>query len=407
MSGGQDSLEVKPLESATGTNAGKSSLVSIEDMKPPDGGGMTQGGSTIFDSNGDPVESLKPDREDLNPSLVLTKVERASHLTSVTSLNINKSVGKKNSLRFRNHEGMLKSSGELQEPDGSSTIDKTFESVLGNSDTRRDIKTDTSDSSTMANTVPQSLTTNQLEVAELSILNSYAPTDSSNSKSFIKSDDGILNCTKSGEKSEEVDFARWTIVNVPNETDAAEPGSVRSTSSDLAVVRDDSRVLDGFTDPQLGSTLCDPVPVNSTKAEHPLTDSNEQSTELKLDSTIELISPLAGDDVDSKPTELRECTTENLGIVAAKTFNSKSHDVKMSEQERTELRSHRLRRLAEEFYEHVSLREVAKRLNMEEGNIDLLYRYWVLKRKSQFNRPLLTPKIEEGLGFFLKRLSVI
>ncbi|ELU08893.1 hypothetical protein CAPTEDRAFT_225697 [Capitella teleta] len=68
----------------------------------------------------------------------------------------------------------------------------------------------------------------------------------------------------------------------------------------------------------------------------------------------------------------------------------------MTEQQKTEFRSHRLAKLAETFYTLVESKEVAESLKMNATVVDYVWSYWVLKRKSLFNRPLLMPKTEEA-----------
>uniref|UniRef100_A0A3B3BEF5 Jade family PHD finger 3 n=1 Tax=Oryzias melastigma TaxID=30732 RepID=A0A3B3BEF5_ORYME len=59
-------------------------------------------------------------------------------------------------------------------------------------------------------------------------------------------------------------------------------------------------------------------------------------------------------------------------------------------------RAQRLQELEEEFYTLVQLQEVARLLRLSERILDFIYQYWKLKRKSNFNKPLLPPKEEEN-----------
>ncbi|XP_011472745.1 protein Jade-3 [Oryzias latipes] len=59
-------------------------------------------------------------------------------------------------------------------------------------------------------------------------------------------------------------------------------------------------------------------------------------------------------------------------------------------------RAQRLQELEEEFYTLVHLQEVAQLLRLSERILDFIYQYWKLKRKSNFNKPLLPPKEEEN-----------
>lgn len=58
-------------------------------------------------------------------------------------------------------------------------------------------------------------------------------------------------------------------------------------------------------------------------------------------------------------------------------------------------RAQRLQELEEEFYSLIQLEELAPALDLSERLADFIYQYWKLKRKSNFNKPLLPPKEEE------------
>lgn len=58
-------------------------------------------------------------------------------------------------------------------------------------------------------------------------------------------------------------------------------------------------------------------------------------------------------------------------------------------------RAQRLQELEEEFYSLIQLEELAPALGLSERLADFIYQYWKLKRKSNFNKPLLPPKEEE------------
>ncbi|MEJ1281094.1 hypothetical protein NN561_012042 [Cricetulus griseus] len=63
--------------------------------------------------------------------------------------------------------------------------------------------------------------------------------------------------------------------------------------------------------------------------------------------------------------------------------------------EKTSLRAQKLRELEEEFYTLVQVDDVAKELGLSALTVDFIYNYWKLKRKSNFNKPLIPPKEEE------------
>ncbi|XP_072546232.1 protein Jade-1 isoform X2 [Salminus brasiliensis] len=55
----------------------------------------------------------------------------------------------------------------------------------------------------------------------------------------------------------------------------------------------------------------------------------------------------------------------------------------------------RVQQLEDEFYRFVAPDEVAKHLRLPAETVDFLFQYWKLKRKANFNQPLITPKREE------------
>lgn len=66
--------------------------------------------------------------------------------------------------------------------------------------------------------------------------------------------------------------------------------------------------------------------------------------------------------------------------------------------EKIGLRAQKLRELEEEFYTLVSVEDVATELGLPALIVDFIYNYWTLKRKSNFNKPLLPPKENEENG---------
>ncbi|XP_052283046.1 protein Jade-1-like [Dreissena polymorpha] len=68
----------------------------------------------------------------------------------------------------------------------------------------------------------------------------------------------------------------------------------------------------------------------------------------------------------------------------------------MTEEERATLRARRLQRLEDEFFSLIDVADIAQQLDLPEDVVDLIFVYWKLKRRSMFNRPLLTPKTEEA-----------
>ncbi|XP_041827895.1 protein Jade-1 isoform X2 [Melanotaenia boesemani] len=65
------------------------------------------------------------------------------------------------------------------------------------------------------------------------------------------------------------------------------------------------------------------------------------------------------------------------------------------EEKRVNLRKLKLQEMEEEFFQFVEVEEVASNLKLPPEVVDFLYQYWKLKRKANFNLPLLTPKKDE------------
>uniref|UniRef100_A0A3Q3IJR9 Protein Jade-1 n=1 Tax=Monopterus albus TaxID=43700 RepID=A0A3Q3IJR9_MONAL len=62
---------------------------------------------------------------------------------------------------------------------------------------------------------------------------------------------------------------------------------------------------------------------------------------------------------------------------------------------RVSFRKLKLQEMEEEFYQFVEVEEVARHLKLLPEVVDFIYQYWKLKRKANFNQPLLTPKKDE------------
>ncbi|XP_041656712.1 protein Jade-1 isoform X2 [Cheilinus undulatus] len=65
------------------------------------------------------------------------------------------------------------------------------------------------------------------------------------------------------------------------------------------------------------------------------------------------------------------------------------------EREKVSQRKQKLQELEDEFYRLVEPREVAENLALPVSQVDFLYQFWKLKRKANFNRPLVTLKRDE------------
>ncbi|XP_072368518.1 protein Jade-1-like [Scyliorhinus torazame] len=93
------------------------------------------------------------------------------------------------------------------------------------------------------------------------------------------------------------------------------------------------------------------------------------------------------DEAMSKLNEARQLTAAADGMLEV---NQSERDL-----EKASLRKQKLQQLEEEFYELVKPSDVAEQLQMSDVLVDFFYQYWRLKRKSNFNKPLLAPKTDE------------
>ncbi|XP_069754483.1 protein Jade-1-like isoform X3 [Narcine bancroftii] len=88
-----------------------------------------------------------------------------------------------------------------------------------------------------------------------------------------------------------------------------------------------------------------------------------------------------------KRDEVRQLTVVTDGVAEV---NQSELDL-----EKASLRKQKLQQLEEEFYELVKPTDVAQQLQMSDALVDFFYQYWRLKRKSNFNKPLLAPKTDQ------------
>ncbi|XP_028976485.1 protein Jade-1 isoform X2 [Esox lucius] len=65
------------------------------------------------------------------------------------------------------------------------------------------------------------------------------------------------------------------------------------------------------------------------------------------------------------------------------------------EREKASQRKQKLQELEDEFYRLVDPKDVARSLGLPDAHVDFLYQFWKLRRKSNFNRPLVTLKRDE------------
>ncbi|KAI4786594.1 hypothetical protein KUCAC02_037017, partial [Chaenocephalus aceratus] len=76
-------------------------------------------------------------------------------------------------------------------------------------------------------------------------------------------------------------------------------------------------------------------------------------------------------------------------------FASERAEREQLEREKVSKRKQKLQELEDEFYQLVEPGEVAENLGLPVSQVDFLYQFWKMKRKSNFNRPLMTLKRDE------------
>ncbi|XP_067233100.1 protein Jade-1 [Chanodichthys erythropterus] len=66
-----------------------------------------------------------------------------------------------------------------------------------------------------------------------------------------------------------------------------------------------------------------------------------------------------------------------------------------AEREKASQRKQKLQELEDEFYRLVDPKDVAESLSLPDAHVDFLFQYWKLRRKANFNQPLVTIKRDE------------
>nr|XP_005989400.1 PREDICTED: protein Jade-2 isoform X1 [Latimeria chalumnae] len=92
----------------------------------------------------------------------------------------------------------------------------------------------------------------------------------------------------------------------------------------------------------------------------------------------------------SSSTVAEEARTQPADAVSPGEPNPSSE-----ESSKVSLRKQKLQQLEEDFYDLVQPSDVADSLGLLESVVDFVYQHWKLKRKSNFNKPLLPPKTDE------------
>ena len=67
----------------------------------------------------------------------------------------------------------------------------------------------------------------------------------------------------------------------------------------------------------------------------------------------------------------------------------------MTAEEKSQARRQKMAKVEKEFYKLVDVAVAAKKVQLSEELLDVVYKYWVLKRVAGGNKPLLPPKGED------------
>ncbi|XP_055011554.1 protein Jade-1 [Boleophthalmus pectinirostris] len=86
---------------------------------------------------------------------------------------------------------------------------------------------------------------------------------------------------------------------------------------------------------------------------------------------------------------------ENQSPKNPKRTNKRDEESVAEAEKRVNQRKLKLQEMEDEFYKFVDPEEVASYLKIARETVDFLFQYWKLKRKANFNRPLVTPKKDE------------
>lgn len=100
-----------------------------------------------------------------------------------------------------------------------------------------------------------------------------------------------------------------------------------------------------------------------------------------------------GDDDRPVKVQTREERRRNKGVDIS--CSSQPRLMQNPEETRLSERKLRVQQLEDEFYRFVAADEVAEHLQLPLETVDFLFQYWKLKRKLNFNQPLIMPKKEE------------
>ncbi len=98
---------------------------------------------------------------------------------------------------------------------------------------------------------------------------------------------------------------------------------------------------------------------------------------------------------DDRPVKVQTSAERRRNRGVDISSSSQPRLVQNPEEIRLSERKLRVQQLEDEFYRFVAADEVAEHLKLPLETVDFLLQYWKLKRKVNFNQPLIMPKKEE------------
>nr|XP_033804193.1 protein Jade-3 isoform X3 [Geotrypetes seraphini] len=106
-----------------------------------------------------------------------------------------------------------------------------------------------------------------------------------------------------------------------------------------------------------------------------------------------------GDEVKFKSFCLKHSKNNQSSLLDTESAPKGGAELKQKDREKNNFRAQKLQELQEEFYTLVKVEDVAVETGLPPLTVNFIYKYWKLKRKSNFNKPLLSPKEEEQNSF--------
>ncbi|XP_053563716.1 protein Jade-3 [Bombina bombina] len=118
-----------------------------------------------------------------------------------------------------------------------------------------------------------------------------------------------------------------------------------------------------------------------------------------FEHTLEMKTILdEGDEVKFKSYCVKHSKNKHCSQTETEAPQKAHVETRPTESEKTSLRAQKLKELEEDFYTLVKVEDVAAEVGLPKLTVDLIYAFWKLKRKSNFNKPLLPPKEDEQNG---------